>query len=108
MAVDDHQCCIEEYAEQDQNYGHKAEISISRLVHMRLRRRFRAPDGPARIRCATDRSNVALHGTLEDPLGARMHHPLEVVAAEPMKGISAAPMARTRGGSTPYVADPVA
>ena len=47
MAVDDRQCCIEEYAEQDQNYRHKAGISISRLVHMRLRRRFRAPDGPA-------------------------------------------------------------
>ena len=33
----------------------------------------------------TDSSNVALHGVLQDLLGARMDHPLEVVAVDPIE-----------------------
>src|SRR5450830_1161877 len=34
---------------------------------------------------ATDRSNVALYGTLQDLLGARMDHPFEVVTVHPIE-----------------------
>src|SRR5579859_3608230 len=34
---------------------------------------------------ATDRSNVSLHGILQNLLGARMDHPFEVVAVHPIE-----------------------
>ena len=48
---------------------------------------------------ATDRRNVALHGTLQDPLGAECitRSKWWLQTRSNVKGISAAPMARTRG-----------